>query len=414
LKVLLVTYGSTGDVRPLLALGRALHGKGLRVRICAPPDSQPLIEDTGLRFSPLGSSVRNLMDAQAHRLVGRPLAAMVPMNRILHKELENQFRQLPEEVAAADLVICSGLALAVPSVAEACRVPYHFAASIPALLPSKYHAPLTVPWQNLPGICNLMLWHCARHLLDIGYRPILNRHRRLLGLPPLKHIMAHLTANMMIAADRELAPLPPEAPHDCRQTGYWHLSTKTSLPVAVERFLDQGPPPIYVGFGSMGDPHPQRSVSLLRRSARLAGLRAIIQSGWAGLGFESDAECLCVKASIPHKPLFARVRAAVHHGGAGTTMAAARAGIPQVVVPHLLDQYYWGQRIVQNGLGPPPIPKNKMRVERLARAMRRIAFSSSMRARARTLARPLQQRDGVAEAVRWLTGNGASQARTFP
>jgi vancomycin aglycone glucosyltransferase len=403
MEILLDTYGSAGDVRPLLALGQALRKRGARVRDCAPPDSLHLFAGSGLPFSPLGGDVRGLMAAQADRLVGRPLAAMAPMTRILKHELENQFRQLPAAIANADLVVCSGLALAAPSVAEAYGVACRYAVSMPLLLPSRRHAPLAVPWQNLPPLFNLALWRIAGHLLDLGYRTLVNRHRQHLGLYPLKRVMPHLTANMVVAADRELAPLPPEAPSACRQTGYWHDCSRMPLPEPVERFLDHGPPPIYMGFGSMGDPRPHQTVTLLRRAARLAGLRAIIQSGWAGLEFKSDADCLCVRDELPHDRLFPRLAGAVHHGGAGTTMAAARAGIPQVIVPHLLDQFYWGQRVLKTGVGPPPLPKSRLRAEWLARSLDRLVLSPSMRTKARLLAKPLQQRNGVQDAARWLT-----------
>jgi len=405
MKILLVTYGSLGDVRPLLALGQALQKHGLQARVCAPPDSRSLFTGAGLPYAPLGSDVRRLMAAFADRLVGRPLAAMAPMTRLLKRELEMQFRQLPAEIAAADLVLFSGLALAVPSLAEACGVPYRYAVSIPALLPSRQHAPLTVPWQHLPPLCNRVLWRMAGLFLDIGYRSQINRHRRRLGVRSLKGVMAHLTANMVVAADRELAPLPPEAPADCRQTGYWHARSPHPLPVAVERFLDRGPPPIYIGFGSMGDPRPRRTLSILRQASRRAGLRALIQSGWAGWRFASDEVCLCVTEPLPHERLFPRLAGAVHHGGAGTTLAAARAGIPQIIIPHLLDQYYWGQRILAKGLGPHPIPKNRLQVGTLARAIHCMASSPTLRVNARAISRPLQQRNGVQEAVRWLAGS---------
>ena len=402
-KVLLATYGSVGDVRPIAALGQVLQSRGLRIGVCAPPDSRALIAAQDLPFIPLGGNVRKLMQAHARRLVARPLAAAVPMTHLLRRELERQFRQLPEVVAGADLVVGSGLALAVSSVAEACGVPYTYAVSMPLLVPSRCHAPLTVPWQNLPPLCNRMLWWMAAGMLDLGYRSLLNRCRQRLGLTPLAHLMPHLTANMTVAADRELAPLPPEAPPDCRQTGYWHSPPRDQpLPVEVEGFLGKKPKPIYIGFGSMGDPAPQRTIAVLRQAVRRSGQRAIIQSGWAGWTFNSDAHCLCVPHALPHDRLFCRVAAAVHHGGAGTVMTAARAGIPQVLVPHLLDQYYWGRRVQQLGIGPRPLDRKRLDVDRLTRTFERLAGSAALRANARNLAAPLRRRDGVGQAARWI------------
>jgi len=402
MKILLVSYGSMGDVRPLLALGQALRDQGQLVHVCAPPDSRRLFTAADLEFSSLGGNVRQLMDDRADQFIGRPLAAAAPMTRALWQELETQFRRLPREMEAADLVISAGLAMAVPSVAEAIGVPYFYAVSIPALLPSRCHAPVTVPWQNLPGFCNLALWRIASRLLDLGYKPLVNRHRRVLGLAPLDRLLPHATANLIVSADKELAPLPPEAPSDCRQTGYWHVSPTGALPAEIETFLEKGALPIYIGFGSMGDPAPHRTAVLLRRAARLAGVRAIIQSGWAGWAFESDADCLCVAGDLPHDKLFARVAGVVHHGGAGTVMAAARAGVPQVIVPHLLDQYYWGRMIVKRGIGPPPLPINRLSAEKLAKAIQQMVASPGMQSRARSLAGPLQRRDGAQEAARLI------------
>jgi len=403
MKILLVSYGSMGDVRPLLALGQVLRDQGHRIRVCAPPDSRPLFAAAGLRFSSLGGNVRHLMDARAGQFIGRPFAAAAPMTRALWKELETQFQRLPRMMAAADLVISAGLALAVPSVAEAVGVPYFYGVSIPALLPSRCHAPITVPWQNLPAFCNLALWRLGGQLLDLGYKPLINRHRRSLGLAPLNHLMPHVTANLIVSADKELAPLPPEAPADCHQTGYWHTPSDGELPPAIKAFLNTSPRPIYIGFGSMGDPAPHRTAALLRHAVRRAGVRAIIQSGWAGWDLESDADCLCVAGDLPHDKLFPHTAGVVHHGGAGTVMAAARAGVPQVIVPHLLDQYYWGRLIAKRGVGPPPLPVNRLSVGKLATAIRQMVSSPAMRSRALSLAGPLQRREGAQEAARLIT-----------
>lgn len=405
MKILLVSYGSLGDVRPLLALGQVLRDQGHHIRVCASPDSRPLFEAVGLPFSSLGGDVRRLMDARAGQFVGRPFAAAPPMTRVLWNELETQFRRLPREMATVDRVVSAGLAMAVPSVAEAVGVPYFYAVSIPALLPSRCHAPVTVPWQNLPAFCNLALWRIGDWLFDLGYKPLINRHRRGLGLVPLASVMPHVTANLIVSADKELAPLPPEAPANCRQTGYWHTPSDGVLPPPVKTFLNRKPRPIYIGFGSMGDPVPHRTVPLLREAVRLAGVRAIIQSGWAGWSFKSDDDCLCAAGDLPHDKLFARVAGVVHHGGAGTVMAVARAGVPQLIVPHILDQYYWGRLIVKRGIGPPPLPVNRLSVEKLARAIHQMVNSSTMRSRAQALAGPLQRRDGAKEAARLITAD---------
>jgi vancomycin aglycone glucosyltransferase len=122
-------------------------------------------------------------------------------------------------------------------------------------------------------------------------------------------------------------------------------------PPKLEAFLEQGEPPVYIGFGSMTDPNPRITTRAVLAGVTDAGCRAVLSEGWAGLGGGGLPEHVMVVGSVPHASLFRRVAAVVHHGGAGTTTMAARAGVPQIVVPHVLDQYYWAERVSRLGVG---------------------------------------------------------------
>lgn len=170
------------------------------------------------------------------------------------------------------------------------------------------------------------------------------------------------------------------------------------LSPAVEAFLAAGPPPVYIGFGSMPDLRPGATSACVVAGARTAGLRVILGRGWAGLHAEGDD--LCIVDDVSHAALFPRVAAVVHHGGAGTTQAAARAGVPQVVVPHALDQFFWGKRVEALGVGPRPLAKRKLDAGPLAEALRSCA-APAMRARAAELGRRTRA-DGAARAAELL------------
>jgi UDP:flavonoid glycosyltransferase YjiC (YdhE family) len=401
--ILLAIFGSEGDVRPNLALGRALQGRGHGVQVLSSPDSRWLVETAGLAFQPVGSDVRALMAANARFYIDRPLRAAVPMTKALQADLVKQFREMPGRIGRPDLVIGSGLMLAGPSLAEAIGRPYLHAMFTPVILRSCGHGPMTFPFQKGAPLLNRLLWILSNAGMEISLRGLLNRERRRLGLASVPAVYTHLAARVLLAADPELAPLPADVDPPCLQTGYWHLASEERLPSRLERFLAQGTPPVYIGFGSMGDPHPARTAQAVQRAVQMAGVRAVVQGGWGGLCVRESARVLSIGGRLPHDRLFPRVAAVVHHGGAGTVMTAARAGVPQVLAPHLLDQYYWGRQIHRLGLGPRPLSRRRLDAGALAGALHDVVAEAGPRRRAAALAAPLRARDGVGDAVARLS-----------
>jgi len=157
------------------------------------------------------------------------------------------------------------------------------------------------------------------------------------------------------------------------------------LPRKLEGFLESGPPPVYLGFGSMTDPDPARTTQRLLDAITRLGCRALISKGWAGIGDGALPEGVMAIGAVSHASLFPRLAAVVHHGGAGTTHAAARAGVPQVIVAHVLDQFYFARRIHDLGVGPPAIPRARLTPERLAETLRATLDNDIVHERARAL-----------------------------
>ncbi|HEX2036809.1 MAG TPA: glycosyltransferase, partial [Chloroflexota bacterium] len=207
---------------------------------------------------------------------------------------------------------------------------------------------------------------------------------------------------------RLVVPRPPDWPPDWHVTGYWALDSATAVPpweppAALAAFLDAGPPPVYVGFGSMAPRSAGHLTEAALQALRATGQRGILASGWAGLGAASGAalppEVFRIQEA-PHDWLFPRMAAVVHHGGAGTTAAGLRAGVPAVVTPVFGDQPFWGQRVAALGAGPRPVPMRQVTAERLAGAIHQATTDARMRATAAGLGRRLRAEDGVAQAVR--------------
>jgi vancomycin aglycone glucosyltransferase len=213
----------------------------------------------------------------------------------------------------------------------------------------------------------------------------------------------------MLAAEPALLRPAADAPVErIVQTGALFLPERDELPPALERFCAAGPPPVYIGFGSMPDRDPARSTAMLVEAIRRAGVRAVIGRGWAGLGGVELPPEVHVVDDVPHGKLFPLLGAVVHHGGTGTTSNAARAGIPQVLVPHLLDQFYVADRLGPLGLGPRAIPRKRLTVARLAHALAEVVGDPGYRERAGALAQQVV-RDGVERAVVMLEELGAGR-----
>jgi UDP:flavonoid glycosyltransferase YjiC (YdhE family) len=184
-------------------------------------------------------------------------------------------------------------------------------------------------------------------------------------------------------------------------TGYWFLpgDPGRALPADLEAFLAAGGPVVSIGFGSMAGEDGEALTELVVGAVRDAGVRAVLLSGWGGLGGPGAADDVYVADALPHEVLFPRMSAVVHHGGAGTTGAGIRAGVPTLVVPFGVDQPFWASRVVALGVGPRPIPRKAMTRARLAAGLRAAVEDRAMADRAAALGELVRSEDGVAAAV---------------
>jgi UDP:flavonoid glycosyltransferase YjiC (YdhE family) len=197
--------------------------------------------------------------------------------------------------------------------------------------------------------------------------------------------------------------LPDDAPKSAVSTDALVLDEPGTLDARVEEFLHQGTAPIYIGFGSMVAPRAPELVAQAVAAVRAVGRRAIIAGGWAALEAHiQEADDVLTVDNVPHSLIFPKVAAAVHHGGAGTTTAAARAGVPQILLPHILDQYYWAHRVEVLGLGPPALPIERVTVEVLCDRINRAISDPLIRERVNRLAPAVAARNGVTAAVERL------------
>ncbi|MEW5726023.1 MAG: glycosyltransferase, partial [Thermodesulfobacteriota bacterium] len=358
MKIVLAASGTRGDVQPALALAVALIQAGHELRMIGPPENKDWVEGYGCPFAALGSNFEELVQDFGTR---QDLGTLIRFGGYLMRETEAQLAGLASHIAGADLAIGMSLVFGLRTVAEHLGLPTLFLATAPQLIPSTRHPTIATQNQNLPRWINRLDWFGSDTFGRLTYMRVINRERRRLGLAayhgrPTRHLLEPLT---FLISDEVLAPAPEDADLVCRQVGHLPLRQTGELSAEAEDFLAAGPPPVYIGFGSMPE-EGEKTSRLLLEAARLSGQRLVLGRGWAHLEDLDPGKDHLVVGNVPHAKLFPRLAAVVHHGGAGTTATAARAGAPQIIVPHFFDQFYWAERIFRVGLGPKAMPRPKL------------------------------------------------------
>jgi len=384
MRVLLSTYGSRGDVEPMLGLAVRLRALGAQVQVCAPPNFAERVAEVGVELVPVGASARTLATGQAADLFA------------------GQFDAVSAVTAAAtgcDALVATGMipaAAGVRSAAEKLGIGYTYATFQQLMLPSPHQPPLMYPGRPFPPE------RTDAKSINAMFGEVLNSHRASIGLAPVDDVRDYVRDDVIgtrpwLATDPVLDPWQATPDLDVVQTGAWIVPDERPLPTDLEAFLEAGTPPVYVGFGSM--PLQSADVATVAVEAiRAHGRRSVVARGWAGLAVADGDDCIGVD-EVNQQALFGRVAAVVHHGGAGTTTTAAMAGAPQVVIPQAADQPYWADRVAELGIGAAhdgPTPT----VESLAAALQ-TALAPGTRAGASAVAATIRT-DGATVAATLL------------
>ncbi|MET9030420.1 glycosyltransferase [Nocardia sp. NPDC004168] len=392
MRVLLTASGSRGDIEPMLGLALWLREFGAQAGVCAPPDIASRCADLGVPLVPLGPS-------KSGSRGGRPSRA--ELLRYVNDWPAMQFDTISTAAAGCDVVVATGVTqMAARSIAQKLGIHYQFVSFQPTSLPSPHHPPMPLPGDRPApeAIGNQLLWEIDTHGWNAEFGHALNTGRMALGLPPVADVRDHvITESPWLAADPVLGPWSQSPGLDVVQTGAWIVPDDRPLPAELSAFLDAGTPPVYVGFGSM----PMRAgiARAAIEAIRAHDRRVLLSRGWAELALIDNREDCIAVGEANHQALFARVAAVIHHGGAGTTTAAARAGVPQVVVPQMMDQPYWARRVADLGIGAAFQDADPSTAS-LSAALD-IALTSTTRARASAVAGTIRA-DGATVAAKLL------------
>ncbi len=412
-KTLLITsVGTRGDVQPYVALGLGLQRAGYRVRFLTAPAFASLVERWGLEFRPLHVNPREVFEEAIRRTSGRSWRLMQWLARQFPPVARRYFEDALAAAQGVDAILFAVLGFPAAHVAEALGIPY-IGVYLQPLTPTRAFpspmAPAPPPWLPFKGLTNWLSYRLPNWLLVASMRSAINRCRReILGLPP-KSWRFYFSIDaaaipILYGFSEHVVPRPSDWGPWIHITGYWFLDEfNWRPPRALLEFLDAGSPPVYVGFGSMVDVDRETLARTVVAALQETGQRGILLRGWAGISGVDLPSTILPVDDVPHAWLFPRCSAVIHHGGAGTTAAGFRAGVPQVVVPFYFDQPFWAQRVYALGVGPAPVPRAALTVRRLAEAVDAAVRHPHMQARARALADLIRQEDGVEKAVSLLT-----------
>ncbi|ETS84585.1 hypothetical protein PFICI_02610 [Pestalotiopsis fici W106-1] len=442
LNVVIQIVGSRGDVQPFVSLGQVLKNTyGHRVRVATHPTFKNFVEENGLEFFSIGGDPAELMafmvknpglmpgfDAVKNGEVtkrrkgieqivwgcwrscieagdGLGPAPRLERRQNASNDTETMFMDPVHKPFVADAIIANPPSFAHIHVAEKLGIPLHLMFTMPWSPTRAFPQPLAnIQSSNTdPVTTNYVSYALVEMMTWQGLGDVINRFRtKILDLDPLSLIWApgvltRLRIPYTYCWSPALIPKPNDWGNHIDIAGFYFLNLASNYSPEPElaAFLEAGPPPVYIGFGSIVVDDPDGLTKKIFDAVASTGVRALVSKGWGGLGADSMGipDGVFMLGNCPHDWLFQHVSAVCHHGGAGTTAAGINAGKPTIVVPFFGDQPFWGAMVAKAGAGPEPIPYKNLSAENLAEAIK-TALKPETLERARELGEKIREEKG--------------------
>lgn len=402
----IVAYGTWGDVRPSIALGLALKEAGYGVRLIVTEDFAGWVNDTGLDIHLL--PVNNFKVLKQVSTKTNPLSVILALHREIAPALVRAGHDLMTVAGDTDLFLVNEWLLGIVSaIAEVHQLKLVNLATQPAI---KTRA---MPISTMPALpdrmpfrefYNMLSYDFAHYLRWFSYVRNLNSlrktHLNLAALSPREYLDLLDRIPSITLISQHVIPHPEDWPDHHHLTGFlFYDDDDWRSPADLEEFIHSGETPVYVGFGSIHDHHPNETTGLILDALKYANHRAVLYKGWADLGQYDLPDSVYLLDYAPHRWLFPRMAAVVHHAGAGTSAAALRAGVPAVPIPHFGDQQFWARRLYQMGAGTTPLPRSRLNAVDLAERIARAVQDSQLRSRAADLGARISREDGAGRTV---------------
>jgi UDP:flavonoid glycosyltransferase YjiC (YdhE family) len=367
LQITILAVGTRGDLQPCCALGIGLQRAGHKVRIATHDNFAEFVSQQGFEFASIAGNFQELLQSEEGQKFLAGQNSKLVSDELLQKQLADARLACQE----TDVIIYTTRAYGGYHIAEELGVSCFFAACWP-LSPTRTFPLLQfaqVSRNQLESTLNYASYFLIEFLSWQLSRKTINYFRtQTLNLPPLpflgRRFRTKTPSNLsqipvLYGFSPSLIPKPVDWPDWLYVTGFWFLDQAQDYqpPKELVDFINDGPPPVYIGFGSMIARHPEFLTEVVLEALKISQQRGILLSGWTGMGLGiKNSDRVFVIDSVPHDWLFPQMAVLVHHGGASTTATGLRAGVPSVIVPFVADQPSWGARLAQLGVSPPPLP----------------------------------------------------------
>lgn len=407
MRITMFSFGSRGDIQPMIALACRLNQAGHTALLATSPDFAELAAEYGVAFEPLGPPLSTFMNEELNEIVesGNMLKLMRYSVEQRKKAVEVVIRESWPIAQGSDAILFKGpSAIFGYSIAEKLGIPCAEIQLFPVTRTRAFPCFFLGDGKDRGPVFNRALWQLSEQLIwQLMQRAPANKQRRhVLNMPALPFTGVSARQNregmpLFYAYSPCVLPRPADWPERIQVTGYYFADAPSDWqpPADLLRFLENGSAPVYIGMGSVPIRKHDETLQLFLQALELSGKRGILASGWSGLGKEYQfPEHVFQVESIPHSWLFPRMAAIVHHGGAGTTGASLCSGVPTIVTPFAADQPSWGMRVQALGVGPAPLPFKKLTARQLAQAIQKTVTNPAMRKQAAELGRRLQAEDG--------------------
>ncbi len=415
MKVLISCYGTLGDVQPYVALAIGLKSKGHEVTIATSSRFESFIKGENLNFIPLDDELLKIIETSDGKELlektnsffqvikqGIKLKKKVdPLNAALMKENWQAAKKF-----SPDLILYHPKAISAPHIAERLGIKAILATPIPFFFPTTSFSLINIPLIDRLPFFNQLSFYFIKKITEVSIKKYVDQFRMEIGLPKWNNLdliknNKGQSVNCLHLFSETFLPKPTDWPQNAFVSGYCFLEQNHNWKPSneLQTFLSSGPPPIYVGFGSMMTNNTKGLTDIVIEAIEKSGSRAILATGWGGLQTGHISKNILNIDQAPHSWLFPRVSAVIHHGGAGTTAAGLRAGKPSLVIPFFGDQPFWGRQVYKKGLGPQPIKANKLNVRKLTVAIAELTTNTEMALKAKAIGEQMKQEDGIKNAI---------------
>ena len=411
MQITILAAGTRGDTQPYIALGKELMKHGNQVRLATFENYASFVQSHGLEFFPISGDVSQFTtskNAKNARGADNPLKVLLSFSQLKNYVFTRQ-REFYDACQNTNLIIFHpGMPIGY-FAAQQMKIPSVLATPFPMTPTREFPALIFYNSPRLGGSFNWMthkifeqiMWFPSSSAVKSFWKEKFGRIPDDFGCPFERQTTRNLPT--IVSCSDYVFPKPNDWPEGVHNTGYWFLDEEPDWkpPHDLVDFLKKGKPPVYFGFGSLGDPElADRTTEIVLEALKLSGQRGILATGWNSMSKRDRIpKDIFILESIPHSWLFPRMASVVHHGGAATTAAGFKAGVPTIIIPFSNDQFAWGRRAFELGVGPQPIPRKSLTAEKLAEAITK-AYSPEIISNSMNLGQNIQSENGTSLAVK--------------